>query len=504
VTTSAAGGGRRALVAGLVAALLVGALWGPLHERRPLLPTDDLYTHLSVARHLARGDGFRCDIAYPLSFAWPFARALPQPLVHRPPAWPVVLLLPWAAAGGDPDAAVAGVRALQTGVLALVAGLGVSAWLRRGRPGAAAAFLPALLACPLLPYAVDWGHTELAAGALLLGAWLRRREGAVAVGAADGLLTGALALLRPELAWLPPAWALLLRPGDAGTGRPAVARPWRGWLPALLVFAAVTAPWAARNARLTGDPFFSVQAAAEVVKDTRTWPGYDVYRQLTPQPAWGALRDDPAPIARKTARGLRFFAREWPGLLAWPLPVLLLAGCTVRARAAGPGARRRADPAAVAIVSLGALMALYAPLDHSLRHLLPLAPIIAWEAAPWLGEGPLTLWRRSAGSRGTAPRPLLAALVALAFATVLVALTTREPTGWAAAAHEAAALQETTRLETARLRALPPDEVAFTQTAAAPWFADRAAVWSPLDGTVADRIRAWLAPAAPAAPKGQP
>lgn len=84
----AAGGRRAALAAGLAVALLACAIWPLLHPARPLLPTDDLYTHLSVARHLARGDGFLCDIAYPLSFAWPFARALPQPLVHRPRAGP--------------------------------------------------------------------------------------------------------------------------------------------------------------------------------------------------------------------------------------------------------------------------------------------------------------------------------------------------------------------------------------------------------------------------------
>ena len=88
-------------VAAAVQALLACVTWPLLHPARPLLPTDDLYTHLSVTRHLARGDGFLCDIAYPLSFAWPFARVLPQPLVHRPPGWPVALLLPYAAVGGE-------------------------------------------------------------------------------------------------------------------------------------------------------------------------------------------------------------------------------------------------------------------------------------------------------------------------------------------------------------------------------------------------------------------
>ena len=202
-----------ALLAGCAVALLVAVIWPLARPALPLLPTDDLYTHLSVTRHLARGDGFRCDIAYPLSFAWPFARELPQPLVHRPPAWPVALLLPYAVAGGDPQATIGAVRVLQALLLAAILGLGTAAWWRRGRPGAATAWLAAALACPLWRYAVYWGLTELPAALLLLVLWLRHRDGARTPGAADGALLGALALLRPELAWLPVA--VLVNAGSA-------------------------------------------------------------------------------------------------------------------------------------------------------------------------------------------------------------------------------------------------------------------------------------------------
>jgi hypothetical protein len=499
----AAGGRRAALAAGLAVALLACAIWPLLHPARPLLPTDDLYTHLSVARHLARGDGFLCDIAYPLSFAWPFARALPQPLVHRPPGWPVALLVPYAAVGGDTHRLPGAVRALQVLVLAIIAGLGTAAWVRRGRIGAAAAWLVPLAACPLLPYAVDWGHTELPAAALLLSVWLRYRDGLRTPGAIDGLLTGLLALLRPELAWLPPVWWLWLAHRPHADRR----RTLRGaWL-AMLVVLALTGPWLVRNARLAGNPFFSVQAAAEVAKDTRTWPGYEVYRQLEPQPAWHLLRDDPLPVARKTARGLRFFARELPGLVPWALPVLLLAGALAGRRS---GLRRRPAaangpeaiaphpswlraPAPTALATIIALAALYAPLDHSLRHLLVMVPILAWEAAPWLGEWPWTLRRRGAVRPAwPAWRTVLAALVV---AVPVVLLTQREPTGWAGAARDAVTMQAGALREAEVLRGLPADTVPFVESAAAPWLADRAAVWSPRDEATAAAIRAWLAPA---------
>jgi hypothetical protein len=48
------------------------------------------------------------------------------------------------------------------------------------------------------------------------------------------------------------------------------------------------------------------------------------------------------------------------------------------------------------------------------------------------------------------------------------------------------------------LRGLPADAVPFVESAAATWFADRAAVWSPRDEATAATIRAWLTPASDA------
>ena len=99
---------------GILAALLFLAIWIPTHPARPHLPTSDLYTHLSVARHLARGEGFLTDVTYPLSYAFPFARELPQPLLHRQPGFAVLLTFPYLAGSSYPGRALDKVRWMQT------------------------------------------------------------------------------------------------------------------------------------------------------------------------------------------------------------------------------------------------------------------------------------------------------------------------------------------------------------------------------------------------------
>ncbi len=484
---------RRALLGGLAVALLVGAGWTATHPARPLEPTGDLYTHLMVARHLTRGEGFVTDIAYPLAFAWPFARRLPQPLIHRAPGYALLLAGPVAAVGGDPDRSIAAARILQLGILTGLLWLGSSAWLARGRPGAAVGWALLLAAHPLAAYAIDWGHDEWPAALVLLAVWLRHRDGARSPAAGDGLLLGALALLRPELLWLPILWWLLRGP---------VRPPRRAVLVCSLAFVLVAGPWAVRNALLTGDPLFSLQSRAEHLKDTRTFPEYQVYRQLEPQPLLPTLLADPEPVARKTVRGLRFFRAEQGAFMPPVITVgLLLLGLELLRRRClgwrrGPTARPAipklvAGPG-LAGLSLGLLACLYAVFDHSVRHFEVLLPIVAWELGALLVEAPWA-WVRSrletAGRGGIPVLPSWLAVSAAALAAlVLVRAAVRPPTGWdqaeAAAQHSAAQVGA----EVERLRAAPAG-VVFVQTAAAPWFADRPAVWSPLDDGVRRRIR---------------
>ncbi len=487
---------RRAVSGGLAVAVLVCAGLLVSAGPRPLEPTSDLYTHLSVARHLVRGEGFRTDIAYPLSFAWPFARELPQPLLHRAPGYGLLLAAPVAATGDDPQRGPAAARALQVVLLGALAWLGSAAWFARGRPGAAVGWAVLLAAHPLTAYAVDWGHDELPAALMLLAWWLRHRDGARTLRAADGLLLGGLALLRPELLWLPLLWWLLRRPA-----RPAL----RPLLACALAFALLAGPWAARNLRLAGDPFFSLQAHAEHLKDTRAFPGYTVYRQLTPQPLLRTLAADPVPVARKAWRGLRFFWSEQRALLP-PLavPALLLLGAELLRRRTAALVRRRppgAEPALLALggpLGLGLLTAagLYAVFDHSVRHFEALLPVLLWESGPLLAEVPCRWLRdRIRGRDGGAPDPWCAAAVAGVAGLAVALLAVRPPLGWDQA--EAAARRATGQVvrETDRLLGAPPG-VVFVTTAAAPWFADRSAVWDPGEEGLRRRI-ASLVEAAP-------
>ena len=506
----------KSTLGGLLAALLFLAVWLPLHPAAPPLETADLYEHLSVARHLVQGEGFRTDLAYPLSFAFPFARELPQPLIHRGPAFALLLTAPYTLAGGDPAATVAAVRWLQVGILAVLAALGSVALFRRGQVADVLPWLLLLGGNPLLPFAVDWGFEELLAGLLAFGIWLRVRE-EQAPGWFDGLLGGLLVMLRPELIWLPLLWwfwfAVEKKRLIGLAGKTAPALPWRRLFLAVGLFLLLQAPWAVRNLRLTGNPVFSLQAQAELVKDTRTWPGYSVYKQLEPQPVDKVLAGDPVPVLRKTARGLKFYLRETSKLLPVPYLVvgMLLVFGLVRGRVTDNPCPFRRDsrplgilatdhplgPLGAAMVSLLLLALEYSFFDHSLRHLLPLVPVLAWECAPLLGSlglGALTRSKQPPRGEGQSwlGRPPITLLVAALLTTGLLAASHRQTPGWELARHQARRQAESLPARTAAFSALSADRL-FVDSSAVPWYADRPAVWTPDDPEVSHRIRGLLA-----------
>lgn len=504
---------RSSVGGGLAAALLFLACWLPLHPATPPLPTADLYTHLMVARHLSRGDGFVTDIAYPLSFAFPFARELPQPLIHRGPGYPLLMVLPYRAAGGDPGGTVRAVRGLQAGILAAVVLLGTATLLRRGRPVAVAPWLVLVAVNPLLVYAVDWGFEELLCGGLLLALWLRVRDGTSTTGLADGLLAGGLALLRLELFWVPVLWwvwfGLERRQAPRGEGRDGPAFV-RGLLLALLVLAVVQAPWAVRNLRLTGQPFFTLQSQAELVKDTRPWPEYSVYKQLQPQPLVEVLRGDPVPVARKSFRGMKFFVTELPRMLPWPflLPSALMVLMLLIGRVAHlpcpfrPGrnepmsilpAASPLGPLAAVSFTTAVLIVQYSFFDHSLRHLLPVVPVLAWEFAGLTGELAVLAARRLPGRRfGTSTTRIAATGLAAGLVTAAVVWATWTPlTGWAFARAQARQAAQHLPQQVAAF-AREPGPVLFVQDSALPWYGDRPAVWDPGKEEVRRVIRGYL------------
>jgi hypothetical protein len=501
----------KSILGGLLAALLFLAVWVFWQPAFPPLDTADLYEHLATARHLVRDQGFRTDLAYPLSFAFPFARELPQPLIHRGPVFGLLLTAPYLAAGKDPTGTVAAVRVFQMALLGGLIWLGAWALLRRNRAADLLPWLILLGANPLLPFAVNWGFEELLAGLLMLAMWLGIRDGEIG-GVRDGLLGGALALLRPELFWLPLLWwtwfaaerRRLMR-GDAA--RPDQAFPWRKWAVAVAVLFLLQLPWAARNWQLTGSPVFTLQSQAELVKDTRTWPEYSVYRQLEPQPVGKVLTGDPAPVLRKTARGLKFFARETSKVVPLPYLVLglLLVFGLLRGRVVDSPCPFRTGnrplsilasdfslgPLAAATATLLLLAAEYSLFDHSLRHLLPLLPVLAWEASALLGSALLSRLRGSPGIPGIARKPAAGFLVAALLTCLVVIISQRSTPGWDFSRDQARAQAVDLPARAARFAAAPADSL-FADSSALTWYADRAAVWTPAGPRERERIRAYL------------
>jgi len=464
-------GRLRAAGLGLLAVAVFLAIWLPLHPARPAQPTADVYTHLTVARHLSRGEGFRTDIAYPLSFAFEFARELPQPLIHRQPGFALLLTVPVAATGADPDAGLKGARLLQVALLGLVILFGAFALLRLGLGSGVLPWLVFLGFNPLLVYAVDWVFVELVCGLVMLGLWLRVRDGAQ-LRAIDGVLAGLLTMLRLDLFWVPILWWITA----ARNSRTTVA--WRQVGAALLLWVLVLTPWAMRTQGLTGQPVFSLQAYAEHVKDTRDWPQYSVYRQLEPQPLPHTLISDPEPILRKVGRGVKFFFGDLTNFIPMALLMILvvgLVGASCRGRR-GLIPTGRAGPLPRAGLTLILLIVQYSFFDHSLRHLLVLLPLLAWEGAAFLATAlPV--------GRGTA---------ATVVAILMVLISPCRLPGWEGAAREAVEAVPRTAEQAARFRERT-NPVLFVPHGAIPWHIDRPTVWNPGDEDVREEILTLLA-----------
>ncbi|MBC8425406.1 hypothetical protein H8E07_14900, partial [bacterium] len=298
---------KRRLTATAAAVALLGA-WLIMHPPIAHHANSDLYGHLSVARHLVRGDGFVNDVVYPLSLAFPFAASVPQPMIHRPPGYPLLLTLPVVLAGDDPARAQRLAGYLTVLLLGGLAWLGVRFALQVGRGDVVVPWLVVLLINPLLHMTVGWAQVEIAVALLLMLLWIRLQDQARTIttrcAILDGLLAGGVALLRADLFWLP--WLWLVWRGQR-RGQPLII--------AMICWAAVLAPWWTRNALLTGDPFFTLQAHGEQLKETVLWPGYAIYVSLSPESFWHTLIHDPGLILRKMISGLRYYITRLDGWL---------------------------------------------------------------------------------------------------------------------------------------------------------------------------------------------
>ncbi len=462
------------------AAAVFAAAWGALNPPAPPGPDADLYDDLAVARHLLRGDGFLSDTVYPLSLAFPFARDVPQPLVHRQPAWPLLLTVPVAAARDDPEEAVEGARLLALLLLSLAATAGLAAASRCGLGEAALPWLLLLLASPLLAMTTGWAQVEAPAGLALSLLWWRLREsppGDAASwrrGAVDGALAACVALVRLDLCWVPWLW-LVGRRRLIGRAGVACAVAWTLTL----------VPWGARNLALTGNPAFTLQAYAEHLKETPAWPGYSIYQSLSPEPFWQTLARDPALIATKTLAGLNWFAARLGRWLPWPLwlaaLLLILPRRVRRYGPTGAPAANDAAPLRLLVLTSALLIVQYSALSHTLRYLTVLLPALGLEV--WLG---LAAWLKE--RRPSWPTGARALVLALWMAVVQL-VAPAHVQGWEDARRDAVRAQADVARAVALARTLPPGPL-FADSSAVLWRAGRAGVWLPSDPAVEAQVRA--------------
>ncbi len=470
---------RRKTAVLLVISLLLFALsWRAVRPPLPHLPNSDLYTHLSVARHLAAGEGFVTDIVYPVSLTFPFATRLPQPLLHRQPGYPVLLLGPTWLGGDDPDRILGFVADLQLLLMVLAAALGLVIARRADGAEVVPAWWLVLLLNPVLGFTAGWGLVEIPTALVLLMLWWRMRPAIAAASpsplssasaVADGLLSAILTLFRLDLVWIPALWWV-------------AARRRAGLHCALLALATwllVTAPWAVRTARLTGQPFFSLQMYAEHLKETSAWPDYSIYRSLSPEALTTTLTTQPGLLLAKARAGARFFASNLGRWLPWS--VWALAGTLAL------WSNRRdlrcwhwRTPLIVAGLTAILLMTMYTIFSHTLRHLVVVLLVFTLELCLWLGVQLRRLWPRG--------RPVWRGLVLMAGMAAGHLVTPLRLPGWEHALAEArqAATALTAGIQAAD--ALPPGPL-FCDSSALLWYTERVGVWAPLDAEVTATIR---------------
>jgi hypothetical protein len=447
---------RRRLL--LAAALAVATLLAGARLTRDVLihPNADIYTHLSVARHLAQGDGFQNDITYPVSFAFPFARQLPQPLIHRAPGYPVLLSPLVAASGGDATRSLDLARHLTLAVLGLLAFMTAVHLLRVARPIVLTAWLLTLGASSVWVAGVGRAEVEIICALLLTGIWLmlrpaisRDKSGASPNIYLLGLLCGGLCLMRGELFWLPLLWL-------SAAHR---SLPRRSVLIIMTIALVMVLPWLLRNLFLTTNPFFTLQAHAEHLKFTADWPGYSIYQSLSPEGLIDTLKRDPWLVLHKTASGCKYYLLHPDRWLPWPMWILGLAAL-IR-----PGWRNRIVLPLLMVTTLLTMLS-YAPFAPDERHLLILYPLLTLE-----------IWRSfDKGVGGSSTNRSGYQWLALPLAAVMLWIWPAQMENFDRLDVQAQAMQDAMTTRLAEVAELPPGPL-FTDSAELLWRSGRSGVW---------------------------
>lgn len=475
----------RALSLSLLVALAFAGLWHQLEAPLPQLPTGDVYTSLATARHLDRGDGLINDTIYPLFTAYQWGQQVPQPLLHRPPGLAVLMLPAWWLSGGDPVRAEALVRPVMLTMLSLLVLIGAWGLWRHRSAHAIGFWLLLLLFNPLLALGVHWGWGEIPVALLLLILWLmlrRRRPADLSLGttAAYALLCGLLALVRSDLLWVPVLWWVVIALVDR---RRRPARVIGRTALAALVGVALLLPWWTHVHRHTGNFLFNPLTESVQLNLRVHWWDYPLLRSRTPLPLAQNLAENTWPAVLKTGAGVRHYARtlgHWLPWLVWIVCVAVWGRRTWLRSRRGHHWFVALGPPGLLAITLGLLVLQYAFFSQETRHVLPLLPLLVWEAALLVDQALRRRLRRPVW-RGTA-------LLGIAAAALIV---TPPSLGgeWGNVVHARESVERVAEVTAAAAATIPPGPI-FADTAVIPWRLDRSYVWNPFDEAIEAEIRA--------------
>jgi 4-amino-4-deoxy-L-arabinose transferase-like glycosyltransferase len=451
--------GLGALIA--VAALFIYVVYHSARAGDILDPAAMDYAQL--ARNIARGEGFTTNVIRPISLAR-VSNISHHPDLYHAPLFPLWMALFFRLGGATPQMAAwsCGVAYLLS--LPLVFYLGLKLFDRRIALLGLALYAVNYLS---LQYAVSGLETSLAtltATALMLALYFHLNAGEKPAPVTAALCGGAaglcflvdytyVCLLLPLLA------AMVLRDGK---------RRWTEMGVSLAAFVLVVTPWAVRNARVTGNPAFTL-GVGELVSNTTTYKGHALYREYAalPNPI-DFMAVHPREMWQK-ARPMTLNMYESLPTLGGPfVAAFFLAAVFLRFGGGSLRTLRLVHYAWVLLVAAALCL-----LSADARYLVPLSPLVAIVAAAAF-VALVDVWLEKIQGPGRKRQALtwsIAALVAVCWYPVLAATATwQKPT--TSTADELLLIGKT-------LRERKVQPVLADQPWTLAWYGDVDAVWIP-------------------------
>ncbi len=347
-----------------LAALFVYLVYAGAHTRE--LADPNAMDYAQIARHLARGEGFTTSFIRPLSLAQ-VQNISHHPDLSYPPLHPLWMSLFFRLGGANHRMAAWSCGLAYLLSLPLVYLLAVRLFDRR----------VGLLALGLyginylsLQYAVSGLEVSLAtllATILLLAlyAYLDAEIASPVLAALCGVALALVCLVKYVylVLLLPVLLVVLLRRGE---------KRYAETLLFLAMFAVVLAPWALRNARVTGNPVFTLRSA-EIAGNTITYKGQALYRTyVSPVPAGMLFLAKHPREAWMKLRPLTLSIYDAVPNLGGPfVAAFFIAGVFMRFRNETLHTLRAAHYAWIVLVGLALCL-----LSADARLLVPLSPLV--------------------------------------------------------------------------------------------------------------------------------